>query len=357
MSKKFDVIVVGAGISGLSCAKSLREAGKNVLVLEKSRGTGGRLASKRLSTSDWGVLAADLGCEALSGGTQLFQDHLQMWERLGVVSYWPERKGWSVVEKSSQVTRCLSQGIPLQCETRVTRIEPVECGVAVLCEKGQRLCAEQAIISAPPAQAGWLLESAGVEAQAVRKELAQVKMLPQWVVLMAIDPEQKRQWEARAGEVQAWGQGVVDAMTLETVKPGRRAEASAEIETLVLRLTTEWSRKNEDQEAEKVIGDIKRWCEQVGFSGLADKEALAHRWLYSRVDGRTCLPGFFRACGGHVYLCGDYFDLSEASPSMGGDRGRGGPVSDVERAFLSGVAVAEASLTGKFIKSANPICV
>ena len=60
--------------------------------------------------------------------------------------------------KSSQVTRCLSQGIPLQCETRVTRIEPVECGVAVLCEKGQRLCAEQAIISAPPAQAGWLLE-------------------------------------------------------------------------------------------------------------------------------------------------------------------------------------------------------
>ena len=46
--------------SAAELCESLREAGKNVLVLEKSRGTGGRLASKRL-TLRLGVLAADLG--------------------------------------------------------------------------------------------------------------------------------------------------------------------------------------------------------------------------------------------------------------------------------------------------------
>ncbi|WP_157463608.1 FAD-dependent oxidoreductase, partial [Deinococcus pimensis] len=37
-----DVLVVGAGLGGLACARDLRRAGRRVLLLDKSRGVSGR---------------------------------------------------------------------------------------------------------------------------------------------------------------------------------------------------------------------------------------------------------------------------------------------------------------------------
>jgi renalase len=39
---------VGAGLAGLICAQKLQRAGYQVAVLEKSRGLGGRLATRRV---------------------------------------------------------------------------------------------------------------------------------------------------------------------------------------------------------------------------------------------------------------------------------------------------------------------
>ncbi len=43
-----DVAVIGAGMAGLVCAQQLKQAGYSVLVVEKSRGLGGRVATRRL---------------------------------------------------------------------------------------------------------------------------------------------------------------------------------------------------------------------------------------------------------------------------------------------------------------------
>jgi renalase len=44
-----DVAVVGAGLAGLICAQALQQQGYSVVVVEKSRGLGGRLATRRLA--------------------------------------------------------------------------------------------------------------------------------------------------------------------------------------------------------------------------------------------------------------------------------------------------------------------
>ncbi|MFM8703967.1 MAG: FAD-dependent oxidoreductase, partial [Planctomycetia bacterium] len=43
-----DVAIVGAGIAGLVAARELSLAGCSVVVLEKSRGVGGRMATRRI---------------------------------------------------------------------------------------------------------------------------------------------------------------------------------------------------------------------------------------------------------------------------------------------------------------------
>jgi len=44
----FDVAIIGAGLAGLTCAQQLQQAEYSVVVLEKSRGVGGRVATRRL---------------------------------------------------------------------------------------------------------------------------------------------------------------------------------------------------------------------------------------------------------------------------------------------------------------------
>ena len=47
-SLTFDVAVIGAGMAGLTCAQLLHQAGYSTIVLEKSRGLGGRVATRRV---------------------------------------------------------------------------------------------------------------------------------------------------------------------------------------------------------------------------------------------------------------------------------------------------------------------
>lgn len=58
----FDVAVIGAGMAGLICAQQLTQAGYRVVVLEKSRGLGGRMATRRLQETwaDHGVRYLEL---------------------------------------------------------------------------------------------------------------------------------------------------------------------------------------------------------------------------------------------------------------------------------------------------------
>lgn len=91
MHSKFDIAVVGAGLAGLVCAQSLRQQGHRVVVIEKSRGLGGRLATRRLPQA-----FADHGVRCLEVQGNLSQQLIQTLCAQKVIQPWTKEIGeWS----------------------------------------------------------------------------------------------------------------------------------------------------------------------------------------------------------------------------------------------------------------------
>ena len=79
----FDVAVIGAGMAGLSCAQRLRQAGYSVAVVEKSRGAGGRVATRRVqgTRADHGARYLEPQGDAVQGLIKALVDRhiLKLW--------------------------------------------------------------------------------------------------------------------------------------------------------------------------------------------------------------------------------------------------------------------------------------
>ena len=84
-SLDFDLAVIGAGMAGLTCAQERQQAGDRVVILEKSRGVGGRIATRRLH----GTLA-DHGTCYLTPKGEAFQALLKRLVTAGVVQSWTD---------------------------------------------------------------------------------------------------------------------------------------------------------------------------------------------------------------------------------------------------------------------------
>ena len=78
-----DVLILGAGLSGLKAARDLHAAGKSVLVLDKSRGVSGRASTRR-----WDGTPVDHGAQFFTARSEEFKAQVEDWKKRGVVFVW-----------------------------------------------------------------------------------------------------------------------------------------------------------------------------------------------------------------------------------------------------------------------------
>ncbi len=85
-----DVVVIGAGISGLSAARYLAAIGLTVVVLEKSRGVGGRAATRRIDKphGETHLLVFDHGAQFFAARDPQFREQVDEWISGGVCFEW-----------------------------------------------------------------------------------------------------------------------------------------------------------------------------------------------------------------------------------------------------------------------------
>lgn len=81
----FNVAVIGAGIAGLTCAQQLQQAGYSVVVVEKSRGVGGRVATRRV-----GGTRVDHGLRYLEPTGERVQQLIEVLRSRNILQLWTD---------------------------------------------------------------------------------------------------------------------------------------------------------------------------------------------------------------------------------------------------------------------------
>ena len=164
------VVVVGAGIAGLMAAQSLSNSGHDVVVVDKGRSPGGRLATRRIDDA-----TLDHGAQFFTVRDSLFESHVSEWIASGVVTEWcrgfdtstqnndgyPRYRG---VRGMTDIAKHLAQGLDVRCNTLAFSIARGATSKWQLkIDDGSVLDADAIIVTCPLPQAYALLVTASIE--------------------------------------------------------------------------------------------------------------------------------------------------------------------------------------------------
>jgi Predicted NAD/FAD-dependent oxidoreductase len=303
-------VIVGAGISGLLIARVLHDSGARVTVLEKSRGFGGRLATKRV-----GEAVFDQGAQYFTAKDPRFLAWVERWEREGLVSLWPggERLGRYIGRPSmTAVPKALAEGLDVKREHKVTALGCCGDHWCVDVEEHGCMRAERVILTAPVPQSLAMLVAGGFEVpETLATRLKALTYDPCLALLVTIAGRCGLPPEGVRRE-----QGPI-LWAADNQMKGVSPNASA----VTLHLSAEFSRAHYGLTETEILELVRADAEEL--IGARISGATLHRWRFSHARTTDAEP----------YVWWPEESLGFAGDAFGGPR--------VEGAALSGLALAE----------------
>lgn len=318
----YDIAVIGAGMAGLTAAKKLSDQGKRVIVFEKSRGTGGRLASKRIILDTSESLSFDLGCPELTFETRAFKQQLDQWLNKQVITHSRTHANHFVGQnRNSSITRHLSQSLEMLFSTRITHIEHHQGAWHIYDESNRQStapwAADNVIIATPPQQAIDLLP----EQHALQSPLAKFNMIPQWVLVLAVKSQSELTLDNTFNHD-------IKSISNECIKRGEADPSDIKLYQVQAKLN--WSQSAVNWGKEDVSRHLISQLKEMTNDQFEVVSQHSHRWLYSMASPTNpSVQNAFLESGDGLYLCGDY--LGKVHSHYG-----------AEAAFLSGQLLANA---------------
>ncbi len=177
---KNTTVIIGAGLSGLLVARELASRDARLVVLEKSRGVGGRMSTKRV-----GSAVFDQGAQFFTVRDEHLEARIACWERKGVVARWPsdaadEEDRWVARPSMTGLAKALAKNLPIKLQSQVQSVRRHEGGSWEIDIAGADLVrADRIIFSSPVPQSLALLDAGEVKLpEKVRADLDQVDYHP-----------------------------------------------------------------------------------------------------------------------------------------------------------------------------------
>ena len=318
-------LIVGAGISGLLAADALQQEGWDVTVLDKGRGVGGRMATRRVGGGTF-----DHGAQFFTVRGDRFSHLVDGWLDAGAAAEWsrgfadaegrPNEDGhprYRGARGMTSIPRYLARGLDVRTGEKAVRVDAGADAWDVTCESGLRLRASALLLAMPVPQALELADSGNYElAASVRQQLEVVSYGP-CLALMAL-LESPADVPGRGG-VQIKGE------PLDWIGDNQRKGIS-DLPAITIHAGPEWSRAHfQDDQAEVERQLVSFAADQLGsdLSSLVTDSSLA-RWRYSWVTDPHSEPYLAASGTPPLLFCGDAFGQPK-----------------VEGAALSGLAAAD----------------
>lgn len=314
-------LIIGAGMAGLTAAHELTRHGWDVVVLDKGRGVGGRLATRRIEQA-----RLDHGAQYFSVKTPEFEQIVQQLLAQNVVTSWPleydnladadvGHPHYIGVEGMNAVAKALAQNLTVRTDETVVAFGAEATGWRVETASGGQYRADALLITAPAPQALTLVQKSGFAlAAADGSALAAITYHPCLAVMVTLN---------QPGHIPAPGAVRPETGDVAWVADNARKGISSGQPSVTVHASADFSRAHFDDDltivGQHLIGQLRDWIPADAVSAFQ-----VHRWRYSLADQRH--PNPFLAANAPFPLL------------FGGD---GFGAGNVEGAFTSGRRMAE----------------
>jgi predicted NAD/FAD-dependent oxidoreductase len=324
-------IVVGGGLAGLVAATILQREGVRVTVLDKGRGIGGRLATRRIQDNTLGEGVFDYGAQFFTARDPRFRSWVNQWLEVGVAAQWspgflaedgslhgvgePRYRG---VKGIRGIAKYLAVDLDVHTGTRVVKIS-WDCGRWSAHTEAESIFRGDILVLTPPVpQSLTLIHTSEIALPPAVKDRLHAVTYEACLAVLAFllgpsqIPEPGGMW--LAGDPIAWiadnqQKGISPRGVAVTIHAGAGFSQ------------TQWE-TDDDAVAGQLLAAAARWL------GTEVAQYQVHRWRYSKPAtfyGESCL--FLNEPGPWV-LAGD-----------------GLVAPRIEGAFLSGLSAADAILS------------
>ncbi len=303
----FKIAVIGAGMAGIACARTLKQAGHAVTVFEKSHSASGRMSTRSTVFGSF-----DHGAQYFTVRDKRFAKAINLTTSEGMVLPWQASESrakdarYVAVPGMSSLVKHWAQplGASLLTGHTVNRIsENSHGGWDIACvESAVVHHFDAVVIAVPSVQAEPLLKTA--QATDWVKAVAKTAVAPCWTLMVAFPNAEASgagatdfgpKWHSARPEHAriAW-------VSREASKAGRGA-----IERWTVQATPQWSREHVNDDAQTVQDKLLKAFAEVTGIRAEPAHAQTHRWLYAKTEKALGEP-FLWDKASNLGVCGDW---------------------------------------------------
>jgi renalase len=305
-----DVLVIGAGMTGISCARQLHASGLDVVVLDKGRGIGGRMATRRADINGQ-TIRFDHGAQYVTARDAGFQQALNeisdsavLWADAGKPS------AYAGVPGMSSIPKALAEGLTIHQSERVEKLE-LHGDYWLASTEANSWRAKRVVMTVPFPQVAPIIG----EDHPLSAKLTGLEFAPCMTLMAGFKPQVKLDKATRlnAASDLSW-------IAYNSGKPGREDAVDA----WLAQASVDWSAARVNQDKAKTEQEMQvLLCEALSLDPADMLHSAFHSWLYARIVNPLGVP----------YLADETQSLY-----LGGDWCLG---ARVESAWQSGTAIAQ----------------
>ncbi|MEM9602076.1 MAG: NAD(P)-binding protein [Pseudomonadota bacterium] len=309
------IAVVGAGVAGITCTARLHAAGFPVQLFDKSRGLGGRLATRRWPSG----IAFDHGAPHFTAESEVLRAALAA--AGDAVEHWQPRTDGESVNSFVGVPRMNSwlkpalAGVAPQLNTQIQAVAPAGDGWSLAIDGRRTTVQADAVILATPSPQAAVMAAVDTDLAA---RLAAVDYAPCWALLLQLTDHAP---VARDVSTAFGADSPLVWLGRNAGKPGRDDDNTG----WVAHASEAWSRAQLELTTDAAIAALlPSVLDALGMPRTAVAKTQAHRWRYANVRRAAEAPYLHNAAN-TLFAIGD--------GCLGGG---------VEGAFTSGATLADA---------------